>query len=350
MMKRASVVYVHLGQNPAPTLIPFSRLVMSQLSDVDLYLITDCPTNWEEFPGTIIEYNKKLRTKGFDEYAKKFRVFEKISGGYWLFAVERLFAIHLLSNYINGPVIHLESDVYPIFSPELIETLYTRVNKVAVPRYSSNRGLASILYIKSFMDYLEVLNHLLFILNLNAKTLLSDMDLLGVALNKKIIEELPTYPSDSWEVDFNGEFKHIIFDAAALGQYLFGQDPFHTDSFRISGFKNPDFKIDLGDYTWNLTKDSIKVTRINMEMSGKKFYPVNLHIHSKELLPPLDLNNKRWIRAIEEANGHIERLRSEKVLNTIHSKPIEFSTRLRLAQRTGMTKAFIRFFRRITGV
>lgn len=349
-MKRASVVYVHLGQNPAPTLIPFSRLIRSQLSDVDLYLITDFPTNWEEFPGTIIEYNKKLRTKGFDEYAKKFRVFEKISGGYWLFAVERLFAIHLLSNYINGPVIHLESDVYPIFSPELIETLYARVHKVAVPRYSKNRGIASVIYIKSLADYLEVLNHLLCVLNLSKKTFLGDMDLLGVALNKKIIEELPTYPSDSWEVDFNGDFRHIIFDAAALGQYLFGQDPFHTDDFRISGYKNPDFKIDLGDYTWNLTKDYTKHTSLNLEMSGKRFFPVNLHIHSKELLPLLDLDNTRWIRAMDEANGHIERLRSEKVLNTIHSKPVKFSTRLRLAQRTGMTKAFVRFFRRITGI
>jgi hypothetical protein len=349
-MKRPSVVYVHLGQNLAPTLIPFSRLIRSQLSDVDLYLITDFPTNWKEFPGTIIKYDKKLRTKGFDRYAKKFHVFEKISGGYWLFAVERLFAIHLLSRYINGPVIHLESDVYPIFSPELIETLYVRVDKVAVPRYSGSRGIASILYIKSLADYLEVLNHLLFILNLNTKTLLSDMDLLGVALNKKIIEELPTYPSDSWEVNFNGDFRHVIFDAAALGQYLFGQDPFHTDGFRISGYKNPDFKIDLGNYKWNLTEDSTKHTSLNLEMSGKRFYPVNLHIHSKELLPPLDLNNTRWIRAIEEGNGHIERLRSEKVLNTIHSKPIELSNRLRLAQRTGMIKASIRFFRRITGV
>jgi hypothetical protein len=350
MMKRASVVYVHLGQNPAPTLIPFSRLVNSQLSDVDLYLITDFPTNWKEFPGTIIEYNKKLRTKEFNTYAKKFRVYEKISGGYWLFAVERLFAIHLLNKHINGPVIHLESDVYPILSPELIETLYTRVHKVAVPRYSGNRGIASILYIKSLEDYLEVLNQLLLILNLNAKTLLSDMDLLGVALNKKILEELPTYPSDSWEVNFNGEFRRIIFDAAALGQYLFGQDPFHTDGFRISGYKNPDFKIDLSNYTWNLAKDFTRHTSLNFEISGKMFYPVNLHIHSKELLPPLDLNNTRWVRAIEEGNGQIERLRSAKVLNTIHSKPIEFSTRLRLAKRTGMIKAVMRVLRRIKGV
>jgi hypothetical protein len=350
MMKRASVVYVHLGQNPAPTLIPFSRLVNSQLSDVDLYLITDFPTNWKEFPGTIIEYNKKLRTKEFDTYAKKFRVFEKISGGYWIFTLERLFAIHILSQYTDGPIIHLESDVYPIFSSELIDILHRKVHRVAVPRYSESRGIASFLYAKSFKDYLEILEQLLYILNTSTKSILEDMDLLGVALNKKILEELPTYPSDSWEVNFNGEFRHIIFDAAALGQYLFGQDPFHTDGFRISGYKNPDFKIDLSNYTWNLAKDITRHTSLNFEASGKMFYPVNLHIHSKELLPPLDLNNARWVRAIEEGNGQIERLRSAKVLNTIHSKPIEFSTRLRLAKRTGMIKAFMRVFRRIKGV
>lgn len=347
-MKRASVVYVHLGQNPAPTLIPFSRLIRSQLSDVDLYLITDFPTNWEEFPGTIIEYNRKLRTKGFDGYAKKFRVFEKISGGYWLFTLERLFAIHLLSQHTIGPLIHLESDVYPIFSQELIEILYTKIDKVAVPRYSKNRGIASIVYIKSLEGYLEVLDNLVSILNLNKTTFLGDMDLLGVALNKKVIEELPTYPSDSWEVDFNGDSRHIIFDAAALGQYLFGQDPFHTDGIRTSGYKNPDFDVDLENYRWNLTEDSINQTSLNFEIGGKKFYPVNLHIHSKELLPPLKLDSTRWLRAIAESNGSVERLRSEKILNTIHLNPIKFSTRLKLAQKTGMKKAFVRVFRRFT--
>jgi len=349
-MNRTSIVYVHLGHNPSPTLIPFSKLIKSQLFDTDLYLITDLPFNWKGFPGTIIEYNKKLRLKEFNKYVKKFRIFEEISGGYWIFTLERLFAIHILSQYIDGPLIHLESDVYPIFSSELIDTLHRKVHRVAVPRYSESRGIASFLYAKSFKDYLEMLEQLLYELNKGTKFLLGDMDLLGVALNKKIIQELPTYPSDSWEVNFNGKFRHIIFDAAALGQYLFGQDPFHTDGFRISGYKNPDFKIDLSNYSWNLTEDFTKHTSLNFEMSGKKFYPVNLHIHSKELLPPIDLNNTRWIRAIEEGNGHTERLRSEKILNTIHSKPIDFSTRLRLAQRTGMIKAFMRVLRRIKGV
>lgn len=349
-MKRASIVYVHLGHNPSPTLIPFSKLIKSQLFDTDLYLVTDLPFNWKGFPGTIIEYNKKLRLKEFNKYVKKFRVFEEVSGGYWIFTLERLFAIHILSQYIDGPLIHLESDVYPIFSSELIDTLHRKVHRVAVPRYSESRGIASFLYAKSFRDYLEMLEQLLNVLNKGTKFLLGDMDLLGVALNKKIIEELPTYPSDSWEMNYNGEFRHIIFDAAALGQYLFGQDPFHTDGFRISGYKNPDFKIDLSNYSWNLTEDFTKNTSLNFEMSGKKFYPVNLHIHSKELLPPMDLNNTRWIRAIEEGNGQIERLRSEKVLNTIHSKQVEFSTRLRLAKKTGMIKAFMRVLRRIKGV
>jgi len=75
-MAEVSVVYVHLGLNPSPTLNSFASIAQSQFPNSEIILIRDYPNNWKRFPGKIIAYNKSLRTKEFRNFVNKNLEFE----------------------------------------------------------------------------------------------------------------------------------------------------------------------------------------------------------------------------------------------------------------------------------
>ena len=53
-------VFVHLGKNPSPQLT-FMAVAAKKLNpSVELYLITDHPKFWQDFPGMLIVYRKRL--------------------------------------------------------------------------------------------------------------------------------------------------------------------------------------------------------------------------------------------------------------------------------------------------
>jgi len=344
-MAEVSIVYVHLGLNPSPTLNSFAAIAQSQLPDSKIFLITDYPDNWKHFPGKVVAYDKSLRTKEFRNFVNKNLELEDIAGGYWLFTLERLFALQVLGESIKNPIIHFESDVFPILSPDVLDILAVKIDGVAVPRLSRERGIASIMYAKSATELQKVLERFLVMLNSNIKVT-GDMDLLGLALNTGIVDELPTLPKNAWRIYRHGSARDIVFDGAALGQYLFGQDPIHTNDVRISGFQNSDFEVQLSKCLWRVDHKPVVGDELSFEIDGKTIYPVNLHIHSKEIIPILDFRNTRWIQAINEANRETSRISSETILNTIHTQPLKLSSRLRVARKHGFIQSGIRFLRK----
>ena len=83
----------------------------------------------------------------------------------------------------------------------------------------------------------------------------------------------------------------VVFDGAALGQYLFGQDPFHTNGQRISGFVNQETDFDASEFTYSIRtsqNSGIETAYIDdVEI-------LNLHIHSKLELPPIGDRVQLW--------------------------------------------------------
>jgi hypothetical protein len=73
-----------------------------------------------------------------------------------------------------------------------------------------------------------------------------------------------------------------VFDAAAHGQYLGGEDP--RNGPRGPGFVNQDaeFRADQFMYTWR--KDAAeRLYPLIIDKDGKEWPIANLHIHSKRL-------------------------------------------------------------------
>jgi hypothetical protein len=157
--------------------------------------------------------------------------------------------------------------------------------KIFVPFDTFTRNIASIMFIPNCNVFRTVLDKYDFSKN--------DMENFSIIQSQTgVIENLPIFISDprgSHEYQFvtNGFDKfQMIFDAAAMGQFLGGVDPRNIPG-DTCGFVNETciIKYDQYRFIWN-TIDDIKRPFIAVkDANGNDFtYPIfNLHIHSKNL-------------------------------------------------------------------
>jgi len=328
------IVYVHLGPNPTPTLIHFSRLSRERLNNSRLFLITDCPDQFREFSGQVIQYKRKH--SAIRELELKFPHYKNISGGYWIKTIERLFALDSMKEVleIDESFVHFESDVMSLLTDELYELLDLNYEKVAFPRFSKTAGIASILYSPSAKSYEEFLNALSSMVA-NSQSWMTDMDLLGMALENRDAQELPSFfPLNTFLGDQNGN--QIIFDGAALGQYLFGRDPVHTNGKALSGFINPNSTINFVTSRWRIEDYGSNDAVFILLEENKNLRAANLHVHSKQLIPEVDAQDNNWIQIINAANQAIPPLEGEHVEDFIHTKPVAFRDKVSRAFEKGI--------------
>jgi hypothetical protein len=322
-----------------------AELATQRLADSKVFLITDHPNDWVTFPGKVISYSRKDRSNYLTSLIRKNPELEQIAGGYWLYSLERLFALQKIYEYVRSDevVLHYESDVLLLLNESDFDLMVQVCSKCACPRFSKERGIASLFFIPNHYELSSFLNSLKQILSRkNFPT--NDMELLGLCLNENIVDELPSLPNDSWTKP-TGE--KIVFDGAAYGQYLFGQDPFHTGGRRISGFQNPDFAIELSQLNWKIS-DVLDSENKSLAYAYKQeqYRVLNLHLHSKIRVGAIDSGSALWAQAINEANGKTHRVPGELEENLIHTQKITIVNRLRIARRKGLSKSIAEYFMR----
>lgn len=340
-------IFVHIGQNPSPSLKSMAQVAKAMIENARIILITDFPQSWTEFPGEVLEYKERNRHEFILKFASRYPELEGIAGGYWLYTLERLFALTIAYDAIPAETafVHLESDVALLMNQDDFELLVEKSKRTACPRHSEKRGIASVFFVPNQSELELTLEYFTKILN-GPKGPTNDMDLLGMCLNSNLLDELPTKPWDAWQ-NIQGEY--LVFDGAAYGQYLFGQDPFHTDGRRISGFVNPDFPINLEKTKWAIEEqDNLRSPGLTYNFEGQQIRVLNLHVHSKISLLSPSMSDSDWYKAINEANGSIARIADPYQQNKIHTGKISTINRFRLARRRGLAKtAFSALTKRI---
>jgi hypothetical protein len=336
-------VFVQLGMNASPQLYCMAKAAKKLNSSAHMFLITDNPKLWQEFPGSIIEYRKSNRRRFILDLAKKNKHLEEIAGGYWFFTFERLFALESIYSMIESDqsFLHFESDVLPMILEEDLKLFNDKEIGTAVPRYSQTRGIASVLFSQSQGDFDRFLHKISEYLSKDSRTI-NDMDLLGLALNDGTIDELPTAPIDAWR---GADGRGLIFDGAAIGQYLFGQDPFHTFGRRISGFINPDYHQNIEGWKWEINSDAPEKPVLLAVVKNMELRVLNLHIHSKIALNEPNFSED-WVRALEEANGIIPREYGNYTPNYIHTSRVSLRNRIRLARKKGFLRSLLKHARK----
>ncbi len=325
-----AVVYVILGTNPVKNFSNYLEFTKEKLPQANYYLITDQPDIWESFPGSVVLYSKDLRSKEFKKFLKKHSYLGKIAGGYWLYTLERIFALRVLQKYLQDDtlIIHIESDVVLLLKESEIDVVKNNLTQVSIPRYSDIEGIASIMLSPSVNCLVKTLNKLELILT-NQRDIDNDMVLLGKALSEGLIDELPSRAGSDWLLA-NGN--KLIFDGLAMGQYLFGRYPLHSDNKIVRGFLNPTSKMTLDQAEWKSNDQGDLVFNSN----SFSYQVANLHIHSKDNVPSQIREANLWEEILLEANGIIPHKTRNFHREAIHIGEYSISTKFRIIRREGL--------------
>jgi hypothetical protein len=333
---------VHLGKNKAPILNDVARAAGKTAIDTEVLLLTDYPEDHREFPGNILFYDRNTRSTTLKRFIIKNRELQGVAGGYWLFSLERIFALKTLKQFISlqTPLIHFESDVLSLMDSKSILEICGKVRKTSVPRFSDNLGIGSVLVSPSVSQLIEDLSMLEETLISNPE-IRDDMHLLGHALNANLIDELPSKPLDS-QFNVVNPFDNQIFDGAAIGQYLLGRDPIHNGGMRASGYLDPNFGVDLRKFQFELpSQENSNPGGLFLSNRTIRLKVLNLHIHSKDPVEVIHENSEFWKRVIDAANNGYQ-LKSDTIVpDLIHSKRNTILNRFRLIRRMGL-KEYLR--------
>jgi len=197
-------------------------------------------------------------------------------GGFWFNTSMRMFYIHaymLIHNKTN--IIHIENDILLYDNLDNIKNNLTE-NKIYCCFDSPSRVILSIIYIPTFKELEVILENYNF----------NDNDMVNFGnLDKNSIETFPIIDNSINEINiYNKNFDKfsIIFDAAAIGQYLGGVDKIN-DPNDSRGFVNETCIIKFDNYKFCWQKNNKDLWCPFIIINDKKIKIMNLHLHCKDL-------------------------------------------------------------------
>ena len=313
------IVFIHLGDNPSINLISNAKCVIAYNPNALLFLLTNRPLDWQSFPGKVIEVSD-YQVKMYSKFKTIFSFRDKftVAGGYWIHTLTRLFCLEIMESLIpdNLSIYHIESDVQFYMNQKIHSEIAKSGLEAACCRLTEDLGIGTVLYFKNKYILMDKLSQLRNIVSAS-KNWISDMQLLGIALNRNILAELPSKCND---LKLRVDSRQFIFDPAPAGQYLFGQDPVLQDNNLYGGYLSPDRFFEFNKVKWkieNLFDDQYSYISIE---DKRKYFLLNLHLHSKiNIIPPSE-KVKIWRETIDAANRLIAfPLLMTDVKNQIHS-------------------------------
>ena len=231
-----------------------------------------------------------------NENINKFLIIHELGYRSHLFirAFERFFLLHnLMKNK------HLEN----CFFMEVDNLIYNDPNNW-LEQFSKNelcymfdnidRCSSGIMYVKQASSLQHLLdNYIEYIKNSNE--FMNEMTCLYryYESHKNEIQMLPIY----WKNDTNNKmtydnielYNNSIFDAAAIGIFLLGEEPFHNNGKIILGKKNPHSIIDYTNEKFDWKTDEQGRNKPYIWNGDKWLLINNLHVHSKDLKTGLSL-------------------------------------------------------------
>lgn len=225
----------------------------------------------------------------------KFPINQQFRDGFWVSTTSRFFYIYELMRLFQlKNVFHIENDVILYENIDNLRKFLhkyfeiEKIDKVCMVQDAPGRVIPSILYFENSEILCQLVNFIPYTLQ-NIDVFINDMNILGLYPEKY---ELPLEPN-----------KHLmIFDGAAIGQYLGGVDPKNISEVKdimleyinpTRGFINETAKLNPNNLTLiktNVYIDHLDIpaiiylTNYKQKIQDIKYNRiVNLHIHSKQL-------------------------------------------------------------------
>ena len=213
----------------------------------------------------LAELDRSLARAGFDLSYRR---------GYWRKVFLRFLAIrnYLVARPSAGPALHLESDVSSFLTPSMVAQFLGQRTGAFVPMHDQGSACPSIVLGATSDDLAAAMD--VVVRTIGTETEQSDMTILGQAVNEGVLGPFPTRARDSvqtievtrWQSDGTlgaSSAARVIYDAAAVGQYLFGLDPRNNGGVLVPGYRELRGGVDPGTWTdWHLVDCPDGVTRV----------------------------------------------------------------------------------------
>jgi hypothetical protein len=275
------LVYVWLGSD-----LPAWARVALKLSNLNCGLVTILLSS--KAIGSVLEVNQQIFLEDF--YTPPKNINHQFEGqrlvfrdGFWLKTTERFFVLQqYMEKYSKKSIFHAELDNLIFDISNLNKKLDSIGNGFFCPRDSMDRGIASLVYINQVISLKEMTDA--FIKNMDMYQ--NDMLLLGSMLKKSNnFYSLPT--ENRFEINKTKSWATIdpndlggIFDAAAIGQFLFGIDPRNCNTLLFNGFENENKGCNL--YSLQFAESFENGTfQVTDNVLHKSLNLYNIHVHSK---------------------------------------------------------------------
>lgn len=261
----------------------------------------------------LAELTSRVHAAGFDPAFRD---------GYWVKIFMRFLAIerYLEVNSAHSPVMHFECDVVSFITPQLLSDVLKFASKQPTKVYSpfidDGTVCPAILIGRNSEYVIEVCKYVVSHLGENIGE--SDMALLHRAHTEGYLEPLPTLTSKSCltigykeilplneTIVESQQWKEagVIFDAAAIGQYLFGIDPKVNRGITRPGYLELRGTLDVGTWSnWRILQCSDNVFRIGFDSEDGVYVAAILHDHAKIYVPDVEPNSKFWRKYLAIAN------------------------------------------------
>lgn len=275
-----NLILVSIGNFQEYILDNIEQLI--KLETKNIYVIT----NFEYFNYFNI-YKNNINLISFESLDDTYNYFDNTSmdksfrNGFWTYTSSRFFYIYsLMKKYELTDCIHIENDVLLYYNIDILEP---KLNKtyLYVPFDTFKRNIASILYIPNANIFKNVLD--------NYDKTKNDMEnFSNIKLNVNLIHNFPIFPNtyantvEELFVSENYNNFNMIFDAAAIGQFLGGVDPRNIPN-DTTGFINETCIIKYNKYNFIWEKHN-DINRPFIIINDNKIPIFNLHIHSKNLI------------------------------------------------------------------
>lgn len=318
MLPSTNLVYIHIGPE-LPDYIYDSLYQTFLINEykTKIYVILD-DNLVDKFNNRISNFNNDIYSKGDAYYSNVLQVipislldsrmdssanfnnykqmisnrFENLSefrGGFWVSTTARFYYISALMEMFSlKDVFHIEND---IMLYETTQDLYKyiceyfsigSIHKICMVQDSEKRVVPSLLFFPTFASIDNLTQYITNELG-SSSQFINDMDILG------------SY-SDKLQLPFDPEQFKIIFDGAAIGQYLGGVDyknlndstnPLTRLDNPSRGFVNETSIMKPDKYMYsnaNIELDHLAIPiRVPTLYNNKPNLIANLHIHSKQL-------------------------------------------------------------------
>lgn len=305
---RNSIVFIHLG--PAiPAYTAHTIRQAARFSGGPLYLMAEraalATFTLPEVPRITAIASEDLSVSSLHRAFRDINLFSKaFRDGFWNHTTERFFYLAALAERLHlENIIHLENDVMLYADvDQLMPKLAGLYAGLAAPYDNDDRCIPSFLFARQPQALMALCEFIVELLRERPNRAVNDMVLLAEArrrLGPDILDGLPILPPfytgplgnqiGNGTKDASLFSRHVsqlglVFDAAAIGQYLGGPDPRNFEPPEPGpGFINESCLFDPSVFAYSWGTDSQGRRVPYMAMKGEQMPIANLHIHCKDL-------------------------------------------------------------------